>query len=200
MAPLGLTLEIELGITGGEEDGVNNEGVDNAALYSQPDDVLQAYEALGSISDRFTIAAAFGNVHGVYASGRVRLHPELLEKFQEHVKEKTGRRSNKPVLFVFHGGSGSTEEQINKAVASGIVKMNIDTDTQWAYWDGVRGFEKENHDFLQGQLGNPKGADKPNKKFYDPRVWLRKGEQAMIERVKQAFKDLNCIGVLAPKN
>jgi fructose-bisphosphate aldolase class II len=197
MAPLGLTLELELGITGGEEDGVDNTGVDNSSLYSQPDDIWKAYSELAPVSDRFTIAAAFGNVHGVYKAGNVKLHPELLGNFQKHVKAQLGAAAReKPVLFVFHGGSGSTPEEIHEAVSNGVVKMNVDTDMQWAYWDGIRKFEKENHDYLQGQLGNPKGPDAPNKKFYDPRVWLRKAEESMGERVKQAFRDLNCVGVL----
>eukprot|EP00475_Leptophrys_vorax_P018607 TRINITY_DN25481_c0_g1_i1.p1 TRINITY_DN25481_c0_g1~~TRINITY_DN25481_c0_g1_i1.p1 ORF type:complete len:375 (-),score=95.72 TRINITY_DN25481_c0_g1_i1:125-1249(-) len=197
MAQIGITLELELGITGGEEDGVDNTGVDNSALYSQPDDIWKAYRELSPVSDRFTIAAAFGNVHGVYKAGNVKLHPELLGNFQKHVKAQLGGSTgDKPVYFVFHGGSGSTPEEIHEAVSNGVVKMNVDTDMQWAYWDGVRKFEATNHDFLQGQLGNPKGPDAPNKKYYDPRVWMRKAEESMIERVKQAFRDLNCVGVL----
>ncbi|CAK4196062.1 unnamed protein product [Aphanomyces euteiches] len=196
MAKLNLTLEIELGITGGEEDGVDNSGVDNASLYSQPSDIWYAYEQLSEVSDRFTIAAAFGNVHGVYKPGNVKLHPELLEGFQEHVSAKLNNGIQKPVNFVFHGGSGSTELEIQTAVKAGVVKMNIDTDTQWAYWNGLRTFYLEKEGYLQGQIGNPDGADKPNKKYYDPRVWVRKAEEGMIKRVHEAFSNLNNNNVL----
>jgi fructose-bisphosphate aldolase class II len=196
MTPMKLWLEIELGITGGEEDGVDNSEVDNAALYSQPEDIWHAYSELIAVSPFFTIAAAFGNVHGVYKPGNVKLHPELLGGFQKHVQEKLGSSEEKPVFFVFHGGSGSSAEDIQTAVNSGTVKMNIDTDTQWAYWHGVKSFHDEKSGYLTSQIGNPDGEDKPNKKFYDPRVWIRKAEQSMIIRLHQAFKDLKCEKVL----
>ncbi len=196
MSKIGMTLEIELGITGGEEDGVDNSGVDNSLLYSQPADVLYAYQELSKISPNFTIAASFGNVHGVYKPGNVKLMPIILKNSQDYIKEKLGLSEEHPVNFVFHGGSGSSHEEIREAISYGVVKMNIDTDTQWAYWDGVRKFEAANHDYLQGQIGNPEGADKPNKKFYDPRVWLRKGEESLIARLKIAFEDLNAIDSL----
>jgi len=193
MSKLGMTLEIELGITGGEEDGVDNSGLDNSLLYTQPADVFYAYQELSKISPNFTIAASFGNVHGVYKPGNVKLMPIILKNSQDYIKEKLGLADNHPVNFVFHGGSGSTHAEIREAIGYGVVKMNIDTDTQWAYWDGVRGFEAKNHDYLQGQIGNPDGAEKPNKKFYDPRVWLRKAEEAEIARLQIAFEDLNAI-------
>lgn len=196
MAKLNLILEIELGITGGEEDGVDNTGVDNASLYSQPSDILYAYNELSEVSPYFTIAAAFGNVHGVYKAGNVKLHPEILGGFQAHVAEKKNTADKKPVFFVFHGGSGSTEAEIQEAVKNGVVKMNIDTDTQWAYWNGLRKFYESKKDFLQGQIGNPEGADKPNKKYYDPRVWVRKSEEEMIVRLHEAFRNLNSANVL----
>ena len=196
MSKMGMTLEIELGITGGEEDGVDNSGVDNSLLYSQPSDVYYAYQELIKVSPNFTIAASFGNVHGVYKPGNVKLMPVILKNSQDYIKEKLGSSDPHPVNFVFHGGSGSTHAEIREAISYGVVKMNIDTDTQWAYWDGVRGFEAKNHDYLQGQIGNPEGAEKPNKKFYDPRVWLRKGEEAEIARLKIAFEDLNAINSL----
>ncbi len=186
-------LEIELGITGGEEDGVDNTGIDNSLLYTQPEEVNKFYEALNAVSPNFTIAAAFGNVHGVYKPGNVKLQPKILKNSQEFIKEKHGLSEKNPVSFVFHGGSGSTHEEIREAITYGVVKMNIDTDTQWATWDGVRKFEAKNHDYLQAQIGNPDGEDKPNKKYYDPRVWLRKGQESMIERLKVAYDDLNCI-------
>ncbi len=195
MNKIGMTIEIELGITGGEEDGVDNSEVDNAALYTQPEDVNLAYETLSAVGMNFTIAASFGNVHGVYKPGNVVLTPKILDNSQKFIEEKHGLPSN-PVNFVFHGGSGSTLEEIREAVSYGVVKMNIDTDTQWATWDGVRQFEAKNHDYLQGQIGNPDGDDKPNKKYYDPRVWLRSGQVALVERLKVAFNDLNCIDVL----
>lgn len=194
MAKMGMTLEIELGITGGEEDGVDNSDVDASKLYTQPEEVCYAYEELSKVSPNFTIAASFGNVHGVYKPGNVKLTPKILDNSQKYIQEKLGT-AEKPVNFVFHGGSGSTHEEIREAISYGVVKMNIDTDTQWAYWDGVRAFEAANHDYLQGQIGNPDGEDKPNKKFYDPRVWLRKAEESMIARLKQAFEDLNAIDV-----
>jgi fructose-bisphosphate aldolase class II len=192
MSKMGMTLEIELGITGGEEDGVDNSDVDSARLYTQPEEVAQAYKILSSVSDRFTIAAAFGNVHGVYKPGNVKLEPKILSNSQKYIQEHFGTGIN-PVNFVFHGGSGSEPEKIKEAISYGVVKMNIDTDTQWAYWDGIRVFEKKYHDYLQAQIGNPEGEDSPNKKYYDPRKWLREGERAMIERLKIAFNDLNCI-------
>jgi fructose-bisphosphate aldolase class II len=195
MSKIGMTLEIELGCTGGEEDGVDNTGMDNSLLYTQPEDVAYAYEELSKVSSSFTIAASFGNVHGVYKPGNVQLTPKILDNSQEFVEEKYGT-DRKPLFFVFHGGSGSSQEEIREAIGYGVIKMNIDTDTQWATWDGVRKFEAEKHDYLQGQIGNPDGEDKPNKKFYDPRVWLRKGEQSMIERLKVAFEDLNCVDTL----
>jgi fructose-bisphosphate aldolase class II len=195
MDKMGMTLEIELGVTGGEEDGVDNTDVDNALLYTQPEEVNYAYEQLSEVSPRFTIAASFGNVHGVYKPGNVKLTPTILDNSQKFIAEKHNTEA-KPVFFVFHGGSGSSQEEIREALSYGAIKMNIDTDTQWAYWDGIRKFEKANHDYLQGQIGNPDGDDKPNKKYYDPRVWLRKAEEAMIDRLKIAFEDLNCIDKL----
>ncbi len=192
MSKMGMTLEIELGVTGGEEDGVDNTGIDNSLLYTQPEDVAYAYEELKKISNRFTVAASFGNVHGVYKPGNVKLTPVILKNSQDYIEKKFGT-DPKPVDFVFHGGSGSSRDEIREAISYGVIKMNIDTDTQWAYWDGVRKYEAANHDYLQGQIGNPEGTDKPNKKKYDPRVWLREGEKAMIERLKLAFEDLNCI-------
>lgn len=192
MSKIGMTLEIELGITGGEEDGVDNTDVDSSKLYTQPEEVGRAYEVLSAVSDRFTVAAAFGNVHGVYKPGNVRLEPVILKNSQEYIKEKYGTVDN-PVNFVFHGGSGSEPAKIKEAISYGVVKMNIDTDTQWAYWDGIREYEAKYHDYLQGQIGNPDGADVPNKKYYDPRKWLREGENAMVARLEQAFADLNCI-------
>lgn len=194
MSKIGMTLEIELGVTGGEEDGVDNTSVDNSLLYTQPEEVAFAYEELSKISPNFTIAASFGNVHGVYKPGNVKLTPKILDASQKYIAEKYNTADAKPVNFVFHGGSGSSVEEIREAISYGVIKMNIDTDTQWAYWDGVRAFEAKNHDYLQGQIGNPEGDDKPNKKFYDPRVWLRSGEEAEIARLKVAFEDLNCIG------
>ena len=195
MSKMGMTLEIELGVTGGEEDGVDNSDVDSSKLYTQPEEVAFAYEELGKISDKFTIAAAFGNGHGVYKPGNVKLTPKILDNSQKHIEEKF-KTGKKPVNFVFHGGSGSTVEEIREAISYGAIKMNIDTDLQWAFWDGIRGFEAANHDYLQGQIGNPKGADEPNKKFYDPRVWLRKGEEAFVARLTKAFEDLNNVNTL----
>ena len=189
MAKMGMTLEIELGITGGEEDGVDNTDVDASKLYTQPEEVNYAYEELSKVSPNFTIAASFGNVHGVYKPGNVKLTPKILDNSQKYIVEKHGLSDKLPVNFVFHGGSGSTLEEIREAIGYGVIKMNIDTDTQWAYWDGVRAFEAANHDYLQGQIGNPDGADKPNKKFYDPRNWVRKGEESLIARLKVAFED-----------
>ncbi len=194
MSKIGMTLEIELGVTGGEEDGVDNTNVDNSLLYTQPEEVAFAYEELLKVSPNFTIAASFGNVHGVYKPGNVKLTPKILDASQKYIAEKFNTADAKPVNFVFHGGSGSTVEEIREAISYGVVKMNIDTDTQWAYWDGVRAFEAANRPYLQGQIGNPEGDEKPNKKYYDPRVWVRKGEESMIARLKSAFEDLNCIG------
>ncbi len=194
MSKMGMTLEIELGITGGEEDGVDNSDVDNALLYTQPEEVCYAYEQLSEVSPNFTIAASFGNVHGVYKPGNVVLKPTILDASQKYIQEKH-KTADKPVNFVFHGGSGSTLEEIREAISYGVIKMNIDTDTQWATWDGIRAFEAKNHDYLQGQIGNPEGEDKPNKKYYDPRVWLRAGQVSLVERLKVAFSDLNCIDV-----
>ncbi len=193
MSKMGMTLEIELGITGGEEVGVDNSGIDNSLLYTQPADVYYAYKELSKVSSNFTIAASFGNVHGVYKPGNVKLMPVILKNSQDFIKEKAGLSDSHPVNFVFHGGSGSTHAEIREAISYGVVKMNIDTDTQWAFWDGIRLFDAKNHDYLQGQIGNPEGADKPNKKFYDPRVWLRKGEESLIARLQVAFQDLNAI-------
>lgn len=192
MAKIGMTLEMELGVTGGEEDGVDNTDVDNAKLYTQPSEVAEAYERLSAISDRFTIAAAFGNVHGVYKPGNVELKPEILKNSQDFVQEKYKTGAN-PINFVFHGGSGSSREEIREAIEYGAVKMNIDTDMQWAFWSGVREYYKANEGYLQSQIGNPDGEDKPNKKKYDPRVWLRQAEQYFVDRLKIAFEDLNCI-------
>jgi len=192
LAPLGMGIEIELGVTGGEEDGVDNSGIENDKLYTQPNEVAFAYEELKKIGNLFTIAAAFGNVHGVYKPGNVELRPEILKNSQNYIQQhyNTGE---KPVYFVFHGGSGSPQEQIREAIGYGAIKMNIDTDLQWAFWDGIRGFYEKNEGYLQGQLGNPEGDDKPNKKYYDPRVWLRKAEESFVHRLEQAFDDLNCI-------
>jgi fructose-bisphosphate aldolase class II len=193
MAKMGMTLEIELGCTGGEEDGVDNSDMDESKLYTQPADVAYAYEKMIAISPRFTIAASFGNVHGVYKPGNVKLTPTILRDSQAYVAEKFGTATDKPIDFVFHGGSGSSPAEIKEAISYGVIKMNIDTDTQWATWAGVLNFYKENEAFLQGQLGNPNGPDSPNKKFYDPRVWLRKGQESMVARVKQAFEELNAL-------
>lgn len=192
MSKIGMTLEIELGVTGGEEDGVDNTSIDNSLLYTQPEDVAYAYERLSKISDKFTIAASFGNVHGVYKPGNVVLTPVILDNSQKYIEEKFGT-SKMPVNFVFHGGSGSSQEEIEEAVSYGVVKMNIDTDTQWAYWEGVKEYEKKYRDYLQAQIGNPEGDDKPNKKYYDPRKFLREGEVSMKNRLLQAYKDLNCL-------
>jgi fructose-bisphosphate aldolase class II len=192
MSKIGMTLEIELGVTGGEEDGVDNSDVDNALLYTQPEEVAYAYEMLSQVSDKFTIAASFGNVHGVYKPGNVVLTPKILDNSQKFIQEKFNTKE-KPVNFVFHGGSGSSLEEIREAVSYGVIKMNIDTDTQWAFWNGVREYEASKHDYLQAQIGNPEGDDKPNKSYYDPRKWLRAGEQSIVERLKVAYSDLNAI-------
>uniref|UniRef100_A0A7S1H0L9 fructose-bisphosphate aldolase n=2 Tax=Thalassionema nitzschioides TaxID=33649 RepID=A0A7S1H0L9_9STRA len=192
MAPMKIWLEMEIGITGGEEDGVNNEDIDPEKLYTTPEQVYSVYTSLSKIGDMFSIAAAFGNVHGVYKPGNVSLQPERLGNHQKYAKEQLKCDSDKPIFLVMHGGSGSTEEEIKTAVKNGVVKMNIDTDTQWAYWDGLRAYEAENREYLQGQIGNPEGADKPNKKKYDPRVWTRKCEESMIARIELAMKRLGC--------
>lgn len=192
MAPLGMSIEIELGVTGGEEDGVDNSDVENDKLYTQPQHVAYAYEELGKVGKLFTVAAAFGNVHGVYSPGNVQLRPEILHNSQVHIQKQFGT-AEKPVYFVFHGGSGSPQNQIREAISYGAIKMNIDTDMQWAFWEGILEFYKKNEAYLQSQLGNPEGAEKPNKKYYDPRVWLRKGEENFIKRLEVAFNDLNCI-------
>ncbi|PLX12822.1 MAG: class II fructose-bisphosphate aldolase [Marinilabiliales bacterium] len=192
MDKMGMTLEIELGITGGEEDGVDNTDIDSSKLYTQPSEVGLAYKELSQVSQRFTIAAAFGNVHGVYKPGNVKLEPAILKNSQKYIKEEFNTIDN-PVDFVFHGGSGSEPEKIKEAISYGVIKMNIDTDTQWATWNGVREYESAHHDYLQGQIGNPEGEDVPNKKFYDPRKWLRAAEESMVKRLEVAFNDLNCL-------
>lgn len=192
MSKIDMTLEIELGCTGGEEDGVDNTGMDASELYTQPEEVCKAYEALSKISPDFTIAAAFGNVHGVYKPGNVKLTPAILDNSQKYIQEKLGTEE-KPVNFVFHGGSGSSVDEIHEAISYGVIKMNIDTDTQWACWKGVLDYYKENEEYLQTQLGNPEGPDKPNKKKYDPRAWLRKAEESMVKRLKLAFDNLKCL-------
>lgn len=192
MDKIGMTLEIELGCTGGEEDGVDNSDMDNSLLYTQPEDVAYAYEKLNAVSPRFTIAASFGNVHGVYKPGNVQLTPKILDNSQKYCSEKFGLADNS-LDFVFHGGSGSSAAEIKEAIGYGVIKMNIDTDTQWATWDGIKVYYQGNEGFLQGQIGNPEGDDKPNKKYYDPRVWLRKGQESMISRLEQAFTELNAI-------
>ena len=194
MAKMKIWLEMEIGITGGEEDGVNNEDVDPEKLYTTPEQVYSVYEALSKIGPMFSIAAAFGNVHGVYKPGNVKLSPERLLTHQEYTKEKISSPLDRPIFLVMHGGSGSTDEEIATAVKNGVIKMNIDTDTQWAYWDGLRAFEADKHDYLQGQIGNPDGADKPNKKYYDPRVWIRKAEEAMVARVGVSMEKLGSVG------
>ena len=195
MSKMGMTLEIELGVTGGEEDGVDNSDIDSSKLYTQPQEVAYAYEELKKISDQFTIAAAFGNVHGVYKPGNVKLTPVILKNSQDHVSEKFGVESN-TIDFVFHGGSGSTVEEIREAIGYGVVKMNIDTDLQYAFTEGIRDYMKENEDYLQSQIGNPEGPEVPNKKYYDPRRWLREGELTFKARLKKAFEDLNNVNTL----
>lgn len=195
MSKIDMTLEIELGITGGEEDGVDNTDIDSSKLYTQPEEVAYAYEELKKISDKFTVAASFGNVHGVYKPGNVKLQPIILFNSQEFIQQKFNTEKN-PVNFVFHGGSGSSLEEIREAISYGTIKMNIDTDTQWAFWDGIRNYYINNEGYLQGQIGNPEGEDKPNKKKYDPRVWLREGEKSMVDRIIKAFEDLNCVDKL----
>lgn len=223
MIPMKIWLEMEIGITGGEEDGVNNgtflrsvdsvkvhgnsrivmivltENIDPEKLYTSPEQVYSVYTALSSIGDCFSIAAAFGNVHGVYKPGNVKLSPERLGGHQAYTKKMLGTDKSKPLYLVMHGGSGSTDEEIQQAVSHGVVKMNIDTDTQWAYWDGLRAYEKENRGYLQAQIGNPDGPDKPNKKKYDPRVWVRKAEDSMIQRVGVSMEKLSSKGTYTPK-
>jgi|EP00833_Pecoramyces_ruminatium_P015008 fructose-bisphosphate aldolase class II len=196
MAKMNQLLEMEIGITGGEEDGVDNSNAEKSSLYTQPEDIWDVYKAFSEITDMFTIAAAFGNVHGVYKPGNVVLAPEILGKHQEYVRKQLGCAEEKPVNFVFHGGSGSTVQEIKTALSNGVVKMNIDTDTQWAYWVGLRDFYEAKKGYLQGQIGNPEGEDKPNKKFYDPRTWIRESEKTMIKRVKEACEYLDNVNVL----
>ena len=195
MSKMGMTLEIELGVTGGEEDGVDNSDVDASKLYTQPEEVAYAYEELSKISHRFTIAAAFGNVHGVYRPGNVKLTPKILKNSQEYISKKYGVAHNH-IDFVFHGGSGSTVEEIREAIGYGVIKMNIDTDLQYAFMSGIRDYVNSKSDYLKSQIGNPEGTDSPNKKFYDPRVWLREGEKTFVERLKKAFEDLNNVNTL----
>ena len=195
MNKIDMTLEIELGVTGGEEDGVDNTEIDSKKLYTQPEEVAYAYEELLKISPRFTIAAAFGNVHGVYKPGNVKLTPKILDNSQKYIEQKF-KTGPLPVDFVFHGGSGSSVEEIREAIGYGAIKMNLDTDLQWATWDGVRAYYEEFQGYLQGQIGNPDGVDQPNKKKYDPRVWLRKSEDSFVARARQAFKDLNNVNTL----
>ena len=195
MDKINMTLEIELGITGGEEDGVDNSDVDVSKLYTQPEEVAYAYEELSKISHRFTIAASFGNVHGVYKPGNVKLTPKILDNSQKYIEKKFNTSKN-PVYFVFHGGSGSSPEEIKEAIGYGVIKMNIDTDLQYAFTTGIRDYFKKYAPYLESQIGNPGGKDLPNKKYYDPRKWLREGEITFVERLSQAFKDLNCVDVL----
>lgn len=195
MAKMQMTLEVEIGVTGGEEDGVDNSDIDNSKLYTQPEDVAYTYEKLKAISDNFTIAAAFGNVHGVYKSGNVVLTPKILDNSQKFVQEKFGT-ADKPINFVFHGGSGSTLEEIREAIDYGVIKMNIDTDLQFAYTEGIRDYMVDNVEYMKTQIGNPDGEEKPNKKFYDPRVWVRKGEETFSKRLVRAFEDLNNVNTL----
>jgi fructose-bisphosphate aldolase class II len=192
MAKIGMSIEIELGCTGGEEDGVDNTDMDNSLLYTQPEDVAFAYEELMSVSPHFTIAASFGNVHGVYKPGNVTLTPKILDNSQKYIEEKF-KTLPKPVNFVFHGGSGSEPSEIEEAISYGVIKMNIDTDTQWATWVGVKDYYEKNKDYMQSQIGNPDGEDKPNKKYYDPRKWLRSGQETLVQRVQEAYKDLNAM-------
>ena len=192
MSKMDMTLELELGITGGEEDGVDNTGADSSRLYTQPSEVAYAYEELMKVSPRFTIAAAFGNVHGVYKPGNVKLRPEILRNCQVHIQQKYGT-AEKPLNLVFHGGSGSTLQEIRDAVSYGVVKMNIDTDLQWALWEGIKNYYVKNEGYLQGQIGNPDGPDEPNKKYYDPRAWLRKGEESFKARLQHAFEELGYV-------
>jgi fructose-bisphosphate aldolase class II len=198
MTKCGLLLEMELGITGGEEDGVNNEDANPEDLYSKPEEIYEVYKALNPISEYYTIAAAFGNVHGVYSPGNVKLRPDILDRAQKYLNDKLGDaapENKKPLMFVFHGGSGSDLKDIREAIDYGVIKMNIDTDTQWSYWEGIKNFEKKYHDYLQGQIGNPEGPTKPNKKYYDPRECMRAAELNTVKRLEQCFADLKCQGV-----
>jgi fructose-bisphosphate aldolase class II len=190
MNKVGINIEIELGCTGGEEDGVDNTNIDNSLLYTQPEDVAFAYEELMQVSENFTIAASFGNVHGVYKPGNVTLTPKILDNSQKYIQEKF-KTAAKPVNFVFHGGSGSAPSEIEEAISYGVIKMNIDTDTQWATWEGVKDYYEKHRDYMQAQIGNPEGEDKPNKKYYDPRKWLRAGQESLVKRVEVAYADLN---------
>lgn len=196
MSKIGMTLEIELGITGGEEDGVDNSDVDVSKLYTQPEEVAYAYEELMKVSPQFTIAAAFGNVHGVYKPGNVKLTPKILKNSQEYISQKYNVGHNS-IDFVFHGGSGSSVEEIREAIGYGVIKMNIDTDLQFAFTEGVRDYVLAKQDYLQTQIGNPEGEELPNKKYYDPRKWLREGEITFKNRLKAAFEDLNNVNTLA---
>ncbi|KAG4106139.1 fructose-bisphosphate aldolase, class II [Neocallimastix lanati (nom. inval.)] len=196
MAKMNQLLEMEIGITGGEEDGVDNSHAEKSSLYTQPEDIWDVYKAFSEITDMFTIAAAFGNVHGVYKPGNVVLAPEILGKHQEYVRKQLGCAEEKPVNFVFHGGSGSTVQEIKTALSNGVVKMNIDTDTQWAYWIGLHDFYEAKKGYLQSQIGNPEGEDKPNKKYYDPRTWIRESEKTMIKRVQEACQYLDNVNTL----
>ncbi|MCJ1371450.1 Fructose-bisphosphate aldolase 1 [Loxospora ochrophaea] len=195
-APMKQWLEMEIGITGGEEDGVNNESVDNNSLYTQPDDIYNIYHTLSAICPYFSIAAGFGNVHGVYKPGNVKLHPELLGKHQKYVKEKIGAKEDKPVFLVFHGGSGSSKKEYTDAISYGVVKVNLDTDLQYAYLTGIRDYVLKNKDYVMTPVGNPDGEDKPNKKYFDPRVWVREGEKTMSARVQEGLEDFNTAGQL----
>ncbi len=194
MHKTGISLEVELGITGGEEDGVDHSDIDSSKLYTQPEEVALMYETLSQVSDKFTIAASFGNVHGVYKPGNVKLQPIILKNSQKHIEEKFNTPHN-PVKFVFHGGSGSSSEEIREAISYGVIKMNVDTDTQWSFWEGVKNYYNKYEEYLQSQIGNPEGSDKPNKKYYDPRAWLRSGEITLKNKLKSIFKDLNCIDI-----
>ena len=195
MSKIGMTLEIELGITGGEEDGVDNSGVDESKLYTQPEEVAYAYEELIKVSDKFMVAAAFGNVHGVYKPGNVKLTPKILKNSQEFISKKFNLPHN-TIDFVFHGGSGSSVEEIREAIGYGVIKMNIDTDMQYAFMSGVRDYFNEKSDYLKAQIGNPEGDDVPNKKYYDPRKWIREGESSFVQRLVKAFEDLNNVNTL----
>lgn len=195
MDKLNIILEIELGRTGGVEDGIHNEHLDNSLLYTSPKDVAYAYEKLHKISSKFTIAASFGNVHGVYKPGNVQLKPKILNESQRYVSQKFGLPKNF-LNFVFHGGSGSNELDIKESIQYGVVKVNLDTDIQWAMWDGVLQYYKNNQDFLQTQIGNPLGKNQPNKKFYDPRIWMRAGQKSIIKYLEKMFIILNAVNVL----
>lgn len=196
IAKLGMGLEVELGVTGGEEDHADNTGVDSSLLYTQPEEVANTFQQLSAISSSFTIAAAFGNVHGVYSPGNVSLEPIILKNAQTLVQRQLGV-DGLPVNFVFHGGSGCSREEIRTAIDYGVIKMNINTDLQWAFWQGSQAYLDANHGYLQSQIGNPDGPDQPNKKFYDPRAWLRAGEEQFVKRLEAAFADLNCVDILA---